>query len=174
VLGRIENLEVLLHPGLLTLAFDQLVVGHSESRRRVHVIHIFIVQKGARLANQRIDHMAKVNRFFAVSKRARHPLKTLVSVPQFKVILLNSHLHLQADILAAHGVGVPLDAQDAVWLHGQRHDSERAQALRWQRPEGGTFFTKGYGTQCVSPGNQFLDKGHQVLCAGKVPTSAKT
>ena len=169
-----ENLEVLLHPGLFALALDQLVVGHSESRRRVHVIHIFIVQKGARLANQRIDHMAKVNRFFVVSKHARHPLKTLVSAPQFKVILLNPHLHLQADILAAHGVGVPLDAQDTVWLHGQRHDSERAQTLRWQRPEGGTFFTKGYGTQRASPGNQLLDEGHQVLCAGEVPIPTKT
>jgi hypothetical protein len=169
-----QNLEVLLDCGRFTLAFDQLVVGHAEPRAGVHVIHVFVVQEGPRLANQRIDHMAKVDGFFAVAEQPRHPLKTFVPVPQLEVILVNLHLHLQADILAAHRVSVAFDPQDAVRIHGQRHRRERTQTLRRQRVEGGNFFTKRSRPPCITPLDHLLEEGHEFLHIGEVPSATQT
>ena len=52
VLGRIQQLEVLLDGGGLGRILKQLVVGHSESCGGVHVVGVFVIDKRTRLADE--------------------------------------------------------------------------------------------------------------------------
>lgn len=174
VLRQIQNLQVLLHPGRFAQALDQLVVGYAEPRGGIQVVHVLVVHKRARLADQRIDDMAKVDCFLAVSEQPGHPLQALVAVPQFQVILVNMHLHLQTDVLAAHGVRILLDAHDAIRIHLQRHGRERTHPLRRQWAQGGTFFPEGGAARGVSRGDHLLDEGEVLGGAGEVPAATQT
>jgi hypothetical protein len=173
VLRRIQNLQVLLHRGRFAQALDQLVVGHAEPRGGIQVIHILVVHERPGLANQRIDDVTEVDRFLAVSEQPGHPLQALVAVPQFEMILVNPYLHLQADILAAHGVRILLDAYDAIRIHPQRDGRERTESPRRQRAQGGDFFTERGVARGVSPGDHLLDEGDVLGHAAEVPAATQ-
>lgn len=169
---RVQDLEILLHGGRFAAPGGQLVVGHAEPGRGVHVLDVFVVHKRARLADQRVDHMAEVDRFLALAKQARHPFQAFVPVPQLQVVLFDMHLHRQADVLAAHRVGVALDPQNTVLFHGHRNDGEGIQTLRGQRSQHSEFFPEGHAPRSVSPSDQLLDEGHVLLDVVKVPVAA--
>jgi hypothetical protein len=52
VLGGIQQLEILFDRRRLRRVLEQLIIGHAESRRGIHVIRILIVDERARLADQ--------------------------------------------------------------------------------------------------------------------------
>jgi len=51
MLGRVQQLEILLDGGLFRRVLEQLIIGHAESRRGVHVIDVLVVDKRTRLAD---------------------------------------------------------------------------------------------------------------------------
>ncbi len=81
VLGGIQQLEVLLDRGGFRRVLEQLIVGYSEPCRGVHVVRVFVVDKRTRLADQRVDHVAKVDRFLTVTELSRQLLDAFVPVP---------------------------------------------------------------------------------------------
>jgi hypothetical protein len=81
------------------------------------VIGVLVVDEGTGLANQRVDHVAKVDSFFAVAELSRQLFEAFVAVPEFKMVLVNTHFQSQADVLAADGVRVALHANHAVRWH---------------------------------------------------------
>lgn len=81
VLGRIQQLEILLDGGLLRRVPQQLIVGHAEAGRGVHVIDVLVVDKRTRLADQRVDHVAEVDVFLAVAELSRHPFAAFILIP---------------------------------------------------------------------------------------------
>ena len=117
VLGGVQQLEILLDRGSFRRVFEQLIISHAESRRGVHVMHVLVVDKRTWLADQGVDHVAKVDGFLAVAELLRHALDAFVPIPEFQVVLMNPHLQVQADILAADRVRVPFHANDAVGFH---------------------------------------------------------
>jgi hypothetical protein len=52
VLGRIQQLQILLDGGGFRRGFCELVVRHSEPRGGVQVVHVFVVDERTRLADQ--------------------------------------------------------------------------------------------------------------------------
>jgi hypothetical protein len=92
MLGGVQQLEILFDRGSFRRVLEQLIVGHSEPRRGVHVIRVFIVDEGTRLADQRVDHVAKVDRFLAVAELSRQLLDAFVPVPELQMILVNTNL----------------------------------------------------------------------------------
>jgi hypothetical protein len=52
LLGGMQDLQILPDGGGFGRAVQQLVVGHSEPRGGVHVVGVFVVNKGTRLADQ--------------------------------------------------------------------------------------------------------------------------
>ena len=50
------------------------------------MIDVLIVHEGTRFANQRVGHMAKVNRFFALSEQSRQAFQALVAIPELEMI----------------------------------------------------------------------------------------
>jgi len=148
VFGGIEQLEILLDCGSFRGVVEQLIIGHAESRGGVHVVHVLVVDERTRLTDEGVDHVAKVDVFFAVTKLSGHPLDALILVPELKMVLMNADFELQADVLAAYRVRVSLHANDAVRLH--RHRIRRAcRATLWGHgAECRHFFTK----TCFTPG----------------------
>jgi len=117
VLGGVQQLEILLDRGSFRRVLEQPVIGHAESSRRVHVVHIFVVDKRTRLADQGVDYVAKVDVFLAAAELSRHPFEAFVLVPKLQMVLVNTYFKSQADILAADRVGVSLHTDDAIGLH---------------------------------------------------------
>jgi hypothetical protein len=150
MLGGIEQLEVLLDRGSFRRVLEQLVIGHAEPRRGIHVIHILVVDERAWLADQRVDHVAKVDVFLVMAELPRHSLDAFVAVPQFQMVLVNAYFELQTDILAADGIGISLHADDAVGLNRHQDRSAGATPLRRQRAQHRGFFTKAFFSLVVA------------------------
>jgi hypothetical protein len=130
VLGCVQQLEILLDGRLLRRALEELVVSHPESRRRVHVIDVPVIDKCTRLADKRVDDVAKVDRLLADTELSWHPFDTLVAIPKFQMVLVDTHFQLQTDVLAADRVRVSFDSNHAIRLDGHEHRCTRAASLR--------------------------------------------
>ena len=100
--GGMQEFEVLLDGGCFGRVAQQLIVCHAESRRGVHVLHVPVIDERTGLADQGVDHVTKVNGFLAVAIQAWYALEAFVSVPEFQVILVNTHLQSQAAVFAAY------------------------------------------------------------------------
>lgn len=101
VLGGVQDLQVLLDGGCFTGPREQLVVGHAEPGRRIQVVDVFVVGERARLADQRIDDVAKVDPLLALPEQSRQAFQALVAIPEFEMVLVDQHVHFQTDVLAA-------------------------------------------------------------------------
>jgi hypothetical protein len=89
------------------------------------MVDVLVVGKRTWLADQRVDDMAKVDPLFALPEQSRQTFQVLVLIPQFEVVLMDQHVQLQADILAADRIDVSLDTEDAVRFdrHTRRRES---------------------------------------------------
>jgi hypothetical protein len=92
VLGGVQQFEILLDGRTLRGVLEQPVVGHAEPRGGVHVVDVLVVDERTRLADQRVDHVAKVDRFLAVAELSRQLLDAFVPVPELQMILVNTNL----------------------------------------------------------------------------------
>ena len=173
VLGRVQQLQVLLDGRGFAGVAPQLVVGHTEPRGRIHVVHVLIVNEGPGLAHQRVDHVTKVDRFLAAAELSGDALQALVLIPKLQMVLVDTHQQLQADVLAADRIHISLHANDTIGLDRQRNASARALSLRRQGVEGGGFLAKQFLARCIAPRCQLTQEAHIVLDAVEVPTSAQ-
>lgn len=174
VLGRVQQLEVLLDGRLLRRVPEQLIVGDAEMGRGVHVIDVLVVDERAWLADQRVDHVAEVDVLLAVAELSRHPLMAFVAIPQFQMVLVNADLDLQAHILAADGIGISLHADDAVGLHRHEDRSAGAPPLRRQRAESRDFLTKVFLARGVAAVDELTYEGQVVFRTGEVAAATKS
>ncbi len=71
MLGGMQDFQILLDRGFFLVATHELIIGHAEARRGVEVVHVFVIDECARLSNQGINHVPKVDKFFALSKQSR-------------------------------------------------------------------------------------------------------
>jgi len=173
MLGRVQQLEILLDGGLFRRVLEQLIIGHAEAGRGVHVIDVLVVDKRTRLADQRVDHVAKVNVFLALAELSRHPLLAFILIPKFQMVLVNAYLDLQADILAADGIGISLHTDDAVGLHRHQDRSAGTAPLGRQRAEGREFFPKGFFSRGVATADELTHEGHVVIRTEEVTASTQ-
>ncbi len=127
VLRGVQQFQVLFDGGCFGRPLRQLIVRHPKSGCGVHVVDVFVVQKRARLADQRVDDVPEVDRFLVTAELARHTFLAGVAIPQLQVILMDADFHPQANVLAADGVRIVFDSHDAVGLDldsHRRHDVE--------------------------------------------------
>jgi hypothetical protein len=121
-----QNLQVLLDRCRFRGPRKQLVVGHPKLGCRVQMVHVFVVGESARFADERIDHMTKVDPLLALPEQSRQAFQALVPIPQFKMVLVNQHIHFQTHVFAAHRIGVALDTQNAIRFDRDTHRRTRA------------------------------------------------
>jgi hypothetical protein len=171
MLGGVQQLEILLDRGSFRRALEQPVIGHAEPRGGVHVVDVFVVDERTRLADQRVDHVAKVDRFLAAAELSGHALDAIVSMPEFQVILVNAHLQSQADVLAAYRVHVSLHANDAVGLHFHKQRSAGRTAPGWHGTQRREFSAEPLLPRRVPPFGQLAHEGQVVVHAREVAAS---
>ena len=168
VLGGVQDLQVLLDGGCFTGPREQLVVGHAEPGCRIQVVDVFVVGERARLADQRIDHVAKVDPLLALPEQSRQAFQALVAIPKFEMVLVDQHVHFQPDVLAADRIGVSLDTQDAIRFDPDTQRRESVQPLVRQRLQGVAFSLEDVGAFVVTPRNELPEKSQILLPVGEV------
>ncbi len=174
VLGSVQQLEVLFDGRLLRRPLEELVVGHAECGRRVHVIDVLVINKRARFADQRVDDVAKVDRLLAVTKLSGHPLETFAAIPKFQMVLVDPHFQVQADVLAADRVRITFDPNDAIRLDGQEHRRTRAASLRRQRTEHRELLGEAFLAIGIAATEYLADERHVVVHVGEVSVTTKS
>jgi hypothetical protein len=172
--GGMQEFEILLDGGCFGGVTQQLVVCHAESRGGVHVIHVLVVEKRARLPYERIDHMTKIDRFLAAAEQPRHALETFIPIPEFKMVLVNTHFQVQANILAVYRIRISLYANDTVGLHRHRRRGAGAQALGRQWTQGGDVFAEYFLSGHIASRCQLMRESHVVVNAVEVATSTQS
>lgn len=179
VLGGVQDLEVLLDGGPFlggrcSGPRQQLVVGHAEAGGRIQVVDVLVVGERTRLADQRIDHVAKVDPLFALPEQSRQTLQALATVAEFEVVLVDQHIHFQADVLAAHRVRVAFDTQHAIGFDPDTQRREGVQPLLRQRPQGRAFLSEHVGALVVTPRNELPEEGQILLPVGEVAMATQS
>jgi hypothetical protein len=168
VFGGMQDLQVLLDRGRFTGPREQLVVGHAEPGCRIQMVDVFVVGERARLADQRIDDVAKVDPLLALPEQSRQAFQALAAVPEFEMVLVDQHVHFQADVFAADRVGVSLDTQDAIRFDPDTHRRESVEPLVRQRLQGFAFFLENVGAFVVTPRNELPEKSQILLPVGEI------
>jgi hypothetical protein len=173
VFGRVQDFQVLLHSGRfmggrITGPREQLVVGHAKSSSRIQMVHVLVVGKRARLADQRIDHVAKVDLLLALAEQSRQAFQALVAVPEFKMVLVDQHIHFQADVFAADRIGVSLDTKNAIRSDPDSHRREVPQPLVRQRLQGLAFSSEDAAAFVVPPRHNLPEEGQILFPVGEV------
>jgi len=174
VLGGMQDLQVLLDCSRLTGPREQLVVGHAEPGCRIQMVDVFVVGERARLADQRIDDVAKVDPLFALPEQSRQTFQALVAIPKFKMVLVDQHVHFQADVFAADRIGVSLDTQDAIRFDADTHRRESSQTLVRQRFQGFAFFSEHVVACVVTPRHELPEESQILLRVGKVAIATQS
>jgi hypothetical protein len=174
VLGGMQDFQVLLDRGLLTGPRQQLVVGHPKPGCGIQMIDVLVVGESARFADQRIDHMAKVDPLLALSEQSRQAFQALVPVPEFKMVLVNQHVHFQADVFAADRIAVSLDTQHTIRFDRDTHRRGSAQPLVRQWFQGFTFFSEDAGPRVVAPRNKLPEESQVFILVGEVAIASQT
>jgi hypothetical protein len=172
--GGMQKFEVLLDGGGFGRVAQQLVVGHAESCGGVHVIDVPVVEERPRLPHQRVNHVAKVDRFLPAAELPWYTLQASMAVPEFKMVLVNTHFQLQADVFAAYGIRISLYMNHTVGLHRHPHRSAGASSLRRQWTEGSDFFEERLLPGHVSPRCQLTRESHEVVNGIEVATSTQS
>lgn len=77
------------------------------------IFAVFVVLKGTRFPDQRIDHVAIIDRMLAAAQQSRHLLDFYVTMPYGDSIRIDQDLHLVTDQATVNRIGVPLDLDRA-------------------------------------------------------------
>lgn len=170
-LRGVQEFQVLPDGGRFGGPLQQLIERHAKSSCRVHVVDILVVEKRARLADQRIDDMAKVDRFLVAAEQSRHAFQTGIAIPQFQMILMDANIHEQANVFAADGVGVAFHSNDTVGLDRDVDGRVRDTTYGRQGLEHLAFLAKSRPTRRVAATGQLMGEGHIRLLGFKVATS---
>lgn len=173
VFRGVQELQILLDRRRLRRAAQQLIKGHAEAGRGVQMLDILVVQERAWLADQRIDDVAKVDRFLAAAELPGQAFDAGAAIPEFHVILLDAGLQTQADVLAAHRVGVAFQPNDAIGP--DRHEVARAHAatLPRQGAKRGAFLAEWRLARGVSSSDELPHAGDVVLHGREVAAAAQ-
>jgi hypothetical protein len=78
------------------------VIGDSKYTRREHLLAIFIVRKGARLANQRVNNVSIVNRYQFLTHESRHRLDRMSLVSDRDLLGPHADIDSLTDQPAGH------------------------------------------------------------------------
>ncbi len=118
--------------------------------------------------------MAKVDGFLTAAELSRQMFETLVPVPKFKVVLVNTNFESQIDVLATHRVHIVFHANDAVGLHREENGCTCRPTLRRQGVEHRDFFAESLPPRGVSAADQLANEILVIVNTDEVAASSKS
>lgn len=114
VAGRqLQNLQVFASRHTRAMSAKQCIVGDAKMARRKHVCMILVVLEGARLANQRVNHMPIIDGMLAAAGQTRHRLNLASRSPDLDRISVDHNIDPHADQPTGNRIRVALDLNRA-------------------------------------------------------------
>lgn len=171
---QLQDLQVLADSHLAAVRAAEFVVGHAEVAAGEQVLAKLVVLEGAGFADQRVDHVAVVDRVLAAAGQTRHRLHVGAGVPDLHLVGVDHDVHLIADQAAGDRIGVLLHLDRAAGVDFDARDPLPVVELaRRQLAQAGLFLGELVG----SPGVPFFQQLHQelfvLLAIGEVPAPAQ-
>jgi hypothetical protein len=171
---QLQDFQVFADGYLGAVSPTQLIVGHAEVAGGEQVLVVLIVLERTGLADQRVDHVAVVDRVLTAAGETRHPLHLGARVPDLEVVSVDHDVHLVADQAAGHRIRVPLDLNRAAGAYFNPLDPLPVIELaRWQISEAGLILGELLGPRRVPLRDQLRQETFILLAVGEVAAAAQ-
>lgn len=130
----LKDLQILFGTEPFVAAFAEPVISEAEACGREEILAVGVVGEGARLANQRVDHMPVMHRRAVPAHQPRQRVDVLIGVPDLNAVGEEPGLDPLADQPAVHRVGVAVKVNQAAGVDAAPHLQATAQPLIRQVP----------------------------------------
>jgi len=171
---QLQDFQVFADGHLRSVRPAQLVVGHAEVARGKQVLVILVVVERAGLADQRVDHVAVVDRVLAAPGEARHPLHLGVPIEHLEVVGVDHDVHRVANQSAGDRIRVPLDLNRAAGADLDVADPLPVIELACrQLAEAGFFLSELVGSRGIPLVHQSAEERFVLFAAGEVAAAAQ-
>jgi hypothetical protein len=166
----------------LQIPFDRLlrrgfgaksIVGHAEPRGGIEVLAVLVIRKRTGLADQRVDHVPKVDPFLVFAVQSRDSLATAMVVPQLEMILMDMDFQPPSDVGAADGIRVLFDANHAVAGDCQGNDLMDWKSLGRQGTEFSTLGLEPRFARTISALRDLLQEGDVGFATIEIATATQ-
>jgi hypothetical protein len=174
ITGRqLHNLQVLAHALTRTVIAAEPIVGNAEVARREHVLPILVVLERTGLADQRIDHVAVIDRVLAAARQPGHPLNFASPVPDLDDVRVDHHVDPVPHQPAGNRIRVTLDLDRAATAdHDPPHTLPVIKLARRQLAEQRLLLGELGGSRSVPLVDQPLEELFVLLAVGEVAAAA--
>lgn len=171
---QLQDFEVFADGHLGSVHAAQRIVGHTEVARGKQVLMILIVLERTGLADQRVDHVAVVDRVLAAAGQPRHPLHFGARVEHLEVVGVDHDVHFVTDQSAGNRIRVPLHLNRAAAVNGDpAYPLPVIELARRQLAEACLFLGELVGPRGVALIHQLAEERFILLAAGEVATAAQ-
>lgn len=171
---QLQDFQVFADGDLRAVRPAQLIVGHAKIARGEQVFAILVVLEGARLADQRVDHVAVIDRVLAAAAEARHPLHQDVPVEDLEVVGVDHDVHLVVDQPAGDRIRVALHLNRAARVDLDVVEPPPVIELACRQvAEAGLFLSELVGPRGVPLVHQSAEERFILLAAGEVAAAAQ-
>ena len=157
--------------GALGSAGAQRIVGPTEAQRRVQVVPIAVLGKGARFAHQRPDDVAVVDAVLPVAEQARHRQQVRGATVDLQRFGPDPHQHRGPDQPGRHRVGVAQDLDRAEAADRHPLLAAQRQLRRGQRAQGRLLLGPAPVPGEVALRDDRLEEAGVALTVQKLPTA---
>lgn len=171
---QLQDFQVFADGHFRTMRAAQFIISHAEVARGKQVLVILVILERAGLADQRVDHVAVVDRVLAAAGQARHPLHQSVPIEDLEVVGVNHNVHFVADQAAGNGIRVPLYPNRAAGVNlDVREPPPVIDLARRQLAEAGLFLSELVGPRGVPLVYQSVEERFILLAVGEVAAAAQ-
>ena len=168
-----EDFQVFPHRNLLAVSIAQRVVGDPKMAGREHVFAVLVVLERTRLTNQRVDHVAVVDRESADPDQPRHPLNREPVMRHVDPFGRDPDVDLLTDQTTGNRVGIAADLDRAAGADpNAENDVVGVKLAGGQWAQVLLLGGKRFLSSPVKARDHVLNELHVVFAAGEVTTSA--
>lgn len=172
--GQFQNLHVHSVGHLLRVSAAQRVVSEPEHAGGKHLLAVFVIRKGSRLADQRINDVTIINRHQFLTRQSRHRLNEVALVSHRDLLGPDPDIHLLSNQPAGNRIRVGPHLNGAAFADAQaRQLVVGLHPFGRQCMETGLLFEETLLPIRIGPADQVFNKLHVVLTAGEVPTATQ-
>jgi hypothetical protein len=169
-----QDFQIFTGSDLRTVSCNKQVVSHAKMAGRKHVFAILVVFECTRLTQQRIDHMAIVDRGSTDARQPGHPLNQVAMVRDIDPFGMDGDIDFLADQPTWNGVAIAtnLDRTATANTNAAKRFVASDLVIR-QRSKLLLFDGESIGPCQISFGDHLFDKGHVVVAAFEVTAAAE-
>jgi hypothetical protein len=169
----VQDLQVVLGPEPFVAAFAEPVVGQAEPRRREQVVAVGVMRERARLADQRIDDVAVVDRVPVAADQPRQRVNVPVRVPDLDAVGEQPGFDLLADEPAVDRIRVAVNVDQAAGIDPAGHLQTGRQPLLGQGSQDRQLFREAIRAAGVPRRHDLLQEGRVLRTAGELAAAAE-